>query len=185
MPFLYTPHIMHDFHCRQCGYNLRELDKNGVCPECGHRIALSYLELVDSIRPGYPVFQFSLPGETLVYIAATCRYVLSEVTVVWCSWVMAREMRQAPMTTPSLQLIRKLGYAQLMMALVDYVYLQHGDAYLQFLAASGLDREDQLKQLLRKMIANQIIPHDGQLAEDLRVQRDPEPIAKNLPKSPF
>lgn len=45
--------IAHDLPCAACGYNLRTLDRNGVCSECGRAVR-------DSLLPaavGYPSFQ--------------------------------------------------------------------------------------------------------------------------------
>jgi len=33
--------IAEDIHCRACGYNLRSLDPNGICPECGTAVGRS------------------------------------------------------------------------------------------------------------------------------------------------
>lgn len=164
----YTPIIAHDFHCRQCDYNLRQLDKSGECPECGHRIALSYLELIQTIRPGYPVYQFHLPQQALLHIAAHCRFVVDEVQLVWQSWVFAREMRQPPGQSASMSAMRQLGYDDLVGAMVDLCYLLHGQDYQTFLAKTRLTQERPFRGLLKLMIAAGVMPSDGQLAGDLR-----------------
>tara|TARA_Y100000589_G_scaffold281064_1_gene277799 strand:+ start:651 stop:1250 length:600 start_codon:yes stop_codon:yes gene_type:complete len=165
--FNYAPTVTHDFYCQQCGYNLRLLEKSGKCPECGHRITLSYLQLAQSIKPGYPVYQFHLPQQALLHIAAHSRFVLEEVKLVWQSWVMAREMRQPRGQAASISAMRELGYDQLISAMVDLCYLKHGQGYLEQLQKTRLVEERPFKALLRLMIAAGIMPGDGLLAKQL------------------
>lgn len=43
---LYTPQINVNLPCRKCGYNLRTLPREGVCPECG----LAVLDTIQGLR---------------------------------------------------------------------------------------------------------------------------------------
>jgi hypothetical protein len=169
--FIYNPIIAHDFYCLSCGYNLRTLAKDGSCPECGHRIALSYLELAKTIKPGYPVYQYHLPQQALLHIAAHSRFVIDEVQLVWQSWVLAREMRLPPGQAASMDAIQKLGYDELIGAMVDLSYLQHGQDYLTFLNKTRLIEDAPLRALLRLMISAGIMPPNGQLAKDVAYER--------------
>lgn len=171
----YSPTVAHDFYCQACGYNLRSLEKSGKCPECGHRIALSYLELAQSIKPGYPVYQFHLPQQALLHIAAHSRFVMDEVKMVWQSWVMAREMRQPHGHAASIAAMRQLGYEELIGAMVDLYYLQHGMDYRVHLDKTRLADPKPFAGLLRLMIAAGIMPGDGKLANQLHEDDATEP----------
>ncbi|MAX25375.1 MAG: hypothetical protein CMJ19_12815 [Phycisphaeraceae bacterium] len=169
--FTYSPIITHDFFCLNCGYNLRTLAKDSSCPECGHRIALSYLALSNTIRPGYPVYQYHLPQQALLQIAAHSRFVIDEVQLVWQSWVMAREMRQPPEQSASIAAMSVLGLDAIIGAMVDLCYLQHGQDYLTFLNKTRLVEDKPLRALLRLMISAGIMPANGQLARDVDFER--------------
>lgn len=74
--------IEHDLPCRRCGYNLRGLNEDGGCPECGAPVWRSLLnDEIDHCYPGWIQIlvrglNFVLAGIAIEIVSAIVLYVL-------------------------------------------------------------------------------------------------------------
>src|SRR5687768_14962896 len=72
--------LAHDVACRKCGYNLRGLDANGRCPECG--TAVGYSLHGDLLRFCDPNWVDTLHRGTRMFIWGVVLVVLGAIAAV-------------------------------------------------------------------------------------------------------
>jgi len=87
--------IAHDLACIRCGYNLRSLDRHGMCPECGSSIAPSLradlLRFADErwlgrITLGLRLIYASMAGLLLGMVVLIAGWMLDEATLPSTAW---------------------------------------------------------------------------------------------------